>query len=99
MKAKAYSDYLTLRDLRCWGACADVKIKVVSLMRNTPVSIPQASLIFIYPPSGRMKDRVNLAQPEICTPNLWHGSTIHFHSTTGPFQVPLQEETQRIEVW
>ncbi|GFW82119.1 hypothetical protein TNCV_1170281 [Trichonephila clavipes] len=42
---------------------------------------PEASLVFIYRPNvAGMKGRVDLAQPVNRTPDLWCGSTIHYHS-------------------
>ncbi|GFW13953.1 hypothetical protein TNCV_4700881 [Trichonephila clavipes] len=42
---------------------------------------PEASLVLIYRPNvAGMKGRVDLAQPVNRTPDLWCGSTIHFHS-------------------
>ncbi|GFV07451.1 hypothetical protein TNCV_1738061 [Trichonephila clavipes] len=43
--------------------------------------VPKASLVLIYRPNvAGMKGRVNLAQPVNRTPDLWRGSTIHYHS-------------------
>ncbi|GFY20322.1 hypothetical protein TNCV_209541 [Trichonephila clavipes] len=42
---------------------------------------PEASLVLIYRPNVEvMKGRVDLAQPVKITPDLWCGSTIHYHS-------------------
>ncbi|GFT30751.1 synaptic vesicular amine transporter [Trichonephila clavipes] len=58
--------------------CPDL---VVCLKRDLQCLRPEASLVLIYRPNvAGMKGRVDLAQPVNRTPDLWCGSTIHFHS-------------------
>ncbi|GFV64152.1 hypothetical protein TNCV_3206601 [Trichonephila clavipes] len=59
--------------------CPDL---VVCLKRDLQCLRPEASLVLIYRPNvARMKGRVHLAEPVNRTPDLWCGSTIHYHST------------------
>ncbi|GFW16994.1 transposon Tf2-11 polyprotein [Trichonephila clavipes] len=59
--------------------CPDL---VVCLKRDLQCLRPEASLVLIYRPNvAGMKRRVDLAQPVNRTPDLWCGSTIHYHST------------------
>ncbi|GFU85142.1 integrase catalytic domain-containing protein [Trichonephila clavipes] len=58
--------------------CPDL---VVCLKRDLQCLRPEASLVLIYRPNvAGMKGRVDLAQPVNRTPDLWCGSTIHYHS-------------------
>ncbi|GFX94952.1 uncharacterized protein TNCV_3045841 [Trichonephila clavipes] len=58
--------------------CPDL---VVCLKRALQCLRPVASLVLIYRPNvAGMKDRVDIAQPVNRTPDLWCGSTIHYHS-------------------
>ncbi|GFT96932.1 hypothetical protein TNCV_5107321 [Trichonephila clavipes] len=58
--------------------CPDL---VVCLKRDLQCLRPEASLVLIYRPNvAGMKGRVDLAQPVNRTPDLWRGSTIHYHS-------------------
>ncbi|GFW78488.1 hypothetical protein TNCV_5110291 [Trichonephila clavipes] len=50
--------------------------------QTTTTTRPEASLVLIYRPNvAGMKGRVDLVQPVNRTPDLWCGSTIHYHST------------------
>ncbi|GFU04142.1 hypothetical protein TNCV_862881 [Trichonephila clavipes] len=58
--------------------CPDL---VVCLKRDLQCLRPEASLVLIYRPNvAGMKGRVDLTQPVNRTPDLWCGSTIHYHS-------------------
>ncbi|GFX10052.1 hypothetical protein TNCV_4539231 [Trichonephila clavipes] len=58
--------------------CPDL---VVCLKRDLQCLRPEASLVLIYRPNvAWMRGRVDLAQPINRTPDLWCGSTIHYHS-------------------
>ncbi|GFS78332.1 putative RNA-directed DNA polymerase from transposon X-element [Trichonephila clavipes] len=58
--------------------CPDL---VVCLNRDLQCLRPEASLVLIYRPNvAGMKGRVDLAQPVKRTPDLWCGSTRHYHS-------------------
>ncbi|GFY09463.1 hypothetical protein TNCV_4321421 [Trichonephila clavipes] len=58
--------------------CPDL---VVCLKRDLQCLRPEASLVLIYRPNvAGMKGRVDLAQPVNRTPDLWCGSTTHYHS-------------------
>ncbi|GFX92016.1 hypothetical protein TNCV_5004801 [Trichonephila clavipes] len=58
--------------------CPDL---VVCLKRDLQCLRPEASLVLIYRPNvAGMKGRVDLATPVNRTPDLWCGSTIHYHS-------------------
>ncbi|GFX71518.1 hypothetical protein TNCV_2695061 [Trichonephila clavipes] len=81
MRARNYCAHHNTRDhwtLRCMNRCPDL---VVCLKRDLQCLRPEASLVLIYRPNvAGMKGRVDLAQPVNRTPDLWCGSTIHFHS-------------------
>ncbi|GFV48930.1 putative transposable element [Trichonephila clavipes] len=57
--------------------CPDL---MVGLKRDLQCLRPEASLVLIYRPNvAGMKGRVDIAQPVNRTPDLWCGSTIHYH--------------------
>ncbi|GFT45105.1 hypothetical protein TNCV_3402061 [Trichonephila clavipes] len=59
--------------------CPDL---MVCLKRDLQLIRPEASLVLIYRPNVvGMKGRLDVAQPVNRTPDLWCGSTIHYHST------------------
>ncbi|GFX11523.1 hypothetical protein TNCV_5140991 [Trichonephila clavipes] len=78
--ARNYCAHHNTRDhwtLRCMNRCPDL---VVCLKRDLQCLRPEASLVLIYRPNvAGMKGRVDLAQPVNRTPDLWCGSTIHYH--------------------
>ncbi|GFV50422.1 hypothetical protein TNCV_3336121 [Trichonephila clavipes] len=82
MRARNYCAHHNTRDhwtLRCMNRCPDL---VVSLKRDLQCLRPEASLVLIYRPNvAGMKGRVDLAQPVKRIPDLWCGSTMHYHST------------------
>ncbi|GFT80102.1 uncharacterized protein TNCV_4763961 [Trichonephila clavipes] len=58
--------------------CPDL---VVCLKRDLQRLRPEANLVLIYRPNvAGMKGRVDLAYPINITPDLWRGSTRHYHS-------------------
>ncbi|GFX43864.1 uncharacterized protein TNCV_4111431 [Trichonephila clavipes] len=81
MRARNYGAHHNTRDhwmLRCMNRCSDL---VVCLKRDLQCLRPEASLVLIYRPNvAGMKGRVDLAQPVKRTPDLWCGSTMHYHS-------------------
>ncbi|GFT63104.1 hypothetical protein TNCV_1801691 [Trichonephila clavipes] len=81
MRARNYCAHHNTRDhwtQRCMNRCPDL---VVCLKRDLQCLIPEASLVLIYGPNvAGMKGGVDLAQPVNRTPDLWCGSTIHYHS-------------------
>ncbi|GFX58037.1 retrovirus-related Pol polyprotein from transposon 17.6 [Trichonephila clavipes] len=81
MRARNYCAHHNTRDhwtLRCMNRCPDL---VVCLKRDLQCLRPEASLVLIYRRNvAGMKGRVDLAQPVNRTPDLWCGSTIHYHS-------------------
>ncbi|GFT77802.1 hypothetical protein TNCV_8141 [Trichonephila clavipes] len=81
MRDRNYCAHHITRDhwtLRCMNRCPDL---VVCLNRDLHCLRPEGSLVLIYRPNvAGMKGRVDLAQPVKRTPDLWCGSTIHYHS-------------------
>ncbi|GFV96256.1 hypothetical protein TNCV_2812331 [Trichonephila clavipes] len=82
MRPRNYYAHPNIRDhwaLRCMNRCPDL---VVCLKRDLQCLRPQASLVLINQPNvAGMKGRVDLAQPVNRTPDLWCGSTRHYHLT------------------
>ncbi|GFW89228.1 uncharacterized protein TNCV_2686611 [Trichonephila clavipes] len=80
MRARNYCAHHNTRDhwMQMYEQMSDL---VVCLKRDLQCLRPEASLVFIYRPNvAGMKGRVDLAQPVNRTPDLWCGSTIHYHS-------------------
>ncbi|GFV26800.1 hypothetical protein TNCV_5000841 [Trichonephila clavipes] len=72
--------------------CPDL---VVCLKRDLQCLRPEASLVLIYRPNvAGMKARVDLAQPINRTPDLWRGSTIHYHSILFEFSEKELSESE-----
>ncbi|GFT87550.1 hypothetical protein TNCV_3759891 [Trichonephila clavipes] len=71
---------------------------VVFLKRDLQCLRPEASLVLIYRPNvAGMKGRVDRAQPVNRTPDLWCGSTIHYHSILFGEERALDRENLREE--
>ncbi|GFV33035.1 hypothetical protein TNCV_291731 [Trichonephila clavipes] len=88
MSARNYCAHHNTRDhwmLRCMNRCPDL---VVCLKRDLQCLRPEESLVLIYRPNvAGMKGRVDPAQPVNRTPDLWCGSTIHYHSILFRFNI------------
>ncbi|GFV55904.1 hypothetical protein TNCV_1390201 [Trichonephila clavipes] len=79
MRARNYCAHPNIRDhwtLRCMNRCPDL---MVCLKRDLQCLRLPASLVLIY--VAGMKGRVDLTQPVKRTPDMWCGSTIHYHLT------------------
>ncbi|GFY12829.1 hypothetical protein TNCV_1958571 [Trichonephila clavipes] len=82
MRARNYCAHHNSRDhwtLRCMNRCPDL---VVCLKRDLQCLRPEASLVLIYRQNvGDERQSRPLRSPLIEPPDLWCGSTIHFHQS------------------